>query len=109
MSTYIILKILLILKIISCLEYEKNIKIRERRHKINITYVKNLTSISEIPNLFKQPKNIILVFSSTFCFNCGKIILTFHNASSYDFVNNSTNIYIIHCNIQKEICQNLND
>ena len=108
MSTYIILKILLILKIISCLEYEKNIKIRERRHKINITYVKNLTSISEIPNLFKQPKNIILVFSSTFCFNCGKIISTFHNASLYDFVNNSTNIYIIHCNIQKEICQNYN-
>ena len=98
----------LIIEIVFALEYEKNIKIRELPHKINKTFIKNLTSISEIPKLFKQPKNIILVFSSTFCFNCGKIISTFHNASSYDFVNNSTNIYIIHCNIQKEICQYYN-
>ena len=99
--------ILLLLSPSLCLEYEKSANLKFRPHE-NITHLINLKSLNQIPVLFKKPKNLLLFFTSTWCVSCADLHSSLSKASSYEFVNNSTNIVVINCLHEKEICSKYN-
>ena len=96
------------LPFISSLEYQKNKNIKLKPHNENITHIHNLTSLNEIPSLFKKTKNLILFFTSTWCVSCADLHSSLSKASTYEFVYNSTNIMTINCLNQQEICEHYN-
>lgn len=89
------------------LEYSKNkdIKLREQS---NMSYVNNITNTTQLTQIFKREKHIIMLFISDWCVSCPDTALSFFKASGYNFTRSIADLYLIDCYRGNELCSNYN-
>ena len=73
-----------------------------------ISHAYNLTSASQLKSFINQKKHIFLYFYANFCSGCKELFTSFNKASSFEFVYNSSNVLLVDCDKQRDICFNFN-
>ena len=97
------------IKISNEFEYLKNKNIRKEKHDFNNVRISNFTSQNEISYLFEHSKkNLIIAFHSDFCFDCYEMLQNLKQASTYNFVQDSTNIIFVNCDRTRNLCKDYN-
>ena len=91
------------------LEYSKNKNIRKENHNLNNVKISNYTSQNEITYLFADSKkNLLIAFHSVFCFGCYDMLQNLKKLSTYEFVQNSSNIIFVNCDRARNLCKDYN-
>ena len=107
MSKYIfnyeIFIILIIFLFVNSFQFPNNI-IDDKDNKEYISKTYNLTSLGQLDSFLKQHKQIFIYFYSNFCSGCTELLNAFKKASSFELVNNSSNILLVNCNNYKDLC-----
>ena len=97
------------IKISNEFEYLKNKNLRLEKHNLNNIKISNFTSSSEFSYLFKHSKkNLIIAFHSDFCFNCYEMLQNLKQASTYNFVQDSSDIIFVNCDRARNLCKEYN-
>ena len=78
----------------------------EEDKKEFISRAYNLTSKSELDSFLRHNKQTFVYFFSNFCSGCKELYNAFNKASSYELVYNSSNILLVNCNNNKDLCFN---
>ena len=78
--------------------------IEDKNEYISRAY--NLTSKAELDSFLRQKKQTFVYFFANFCSGCKELFNAFTKASSYELVYNSSNILLVNCNTNKDLCFN---
>ena len=83
--------------------------IRKENHNLNNVKISNYTSQNEITYLFADSKkNLLIAFHSVFCFGCYDMLQNLKKLSTYEFVQNSSNIIFVNCDRARNLCKDYN-
>ena len=97
------------IKISNEFEYLKNKNLRKEKHNLKDIRISNFTSQNEISYLNEQSKkNLIIAFHSDFCFSCYEMLQNLKQVSTYNFVQDSTNIVFVNCDRTRNLCKDYN-